>query len=30
VEIYSTIDRNIQSKVEEILERGVKKWRANK
>ncbi len=30
VEIYSTIDRNIQSKVEEILERWVKKWRANK
>ncbi len=28
--IYTTIDRNIQKKVEEILEAGVKKYRANK
>gem|GEM_PF-1245721 len=28
--IYTTIDRNIQSKVEQILEDGVKKYRANK
>jgi cell division protein FtsI/penicillin-binding protein 2 len=28
--IYSTIDRNIQAKVEQILEAGVKKFRANK
>lgn len=28
--IYSTIDRNIQSKVEQILENWVKKYRANK
>lgn len=30
VNIYTTIDRNIQSKVEQILEDGVKKYRANK
>ena len=30
VSIYTTIDRNIQRKVENILERGVKKYRANK
>ncbi len=30
VEIHTTIDRNIQKKVEEILEDGVKKYRANK
>jgi len=28
--IYSTIDRNIQAKIEEILERRVKQYRANK
>lgn len=30
VEIFTTIDRNIQSKVEQILEAWVKKYRANK
>lgn len=30
VDIKTTIDRNVQSKVEEILEAGVKKYRANK
>lgn len=29
-DIYTTIDRNIQKKVEEILEAGVKNYRANK
>ncbi len=30
IDIYTTIDRNIQRKVEDILEAGVKKYRANK
>lgn len=30
VEIHTTIDRNIQKRVEEILEAGVKKYKANK
>jgi len=30
VDIKTTIDRNVQSRVEEILEAGVKKYRANK
>ncbi len=30
VDIYTTIDRNIQRKVEKLLEAGVKKYRANK
>lgn len=28
--IYSTIDRNVQAKVEKVLEKGVKEFRANK